>query len=213
MAVSLDEPWGGYGPPKLSAGSPPAPTGRTRPLRNDRVFVDSNVIYGTDCRLPLLLLAGSGLLTVHWSPYVAAEIARVATREQALAVVRTNPALLGQELEARRREIDRVVADHERHWHSPSPTALRAVHREIPPDAVSDPNDLPILASALATDAAFLLTTNEHHFPHGQAYQGVVFWHPDTFLTAYFEDAPEAYIFVRDEMPGASAAFGARLRP
>lgn len=213
MAVSLDEPWGGYGPPELSANSPPAPPGRPRPLSNDRVFVDSNVIYGTDCRLPLLLLAGSDLLIVHWSPYVAAEIARVATREQALAVVRGNPAMLGQELETRRREIDRVIADHERHWHSPSPTDLRAVHRLLPPNAVPDPNDLPILAGAIATKAAFLLTTNNKDFPHGQEYQGVVFWHPDTFLTAYFEDAPEAYIFVRDEMPRASATFGARLRP
>jgi len=213
MAVTFDDPWDGYGPPRLSAGSPAVPTGRARPLRSDRVFVDSNVIYGTDCRLPLLLLAAADLLHVHWSPYVAAEIARVATREQALTVVSANPAALTDELERRRREIDRVIGDHERHWHSPAPAELRAAYATLPPDAVPDPDDLPILSGAIATRSSFLVTTNTRDFPHGRVYQTVVFWHPDTFLTAYFEDDPEAYVLVRDEMPRALAAFGAQLRP
>src|SRR5258706_6596210 len=213
MGVSLDARWGGYGPQRLSAGSPPIPDSRQRPRRNDGVFIDSNVVYGTDCRLPLLLLAGADLLQVYWSPYVAAEVARVSTREQAFAVASNDVRVLKDELERRRREIDRVIADHERHWLSPSPVALRAIYSTLPPNAVPDPNDVPILAGALATRASFLLTTNNKDFPHGRAYQNVAFWHPDTFLTAYFEQDPEAYVFVRDEMPTALRDSGADLRP
>lgn len=213
MAVSLDDRWGGYEPPKLAPGSPPVPPNRPRPRRNDSLFVDSNVIYGTDCRLPLLLLAGAGLLQVHWSPYVAAEVARVSTREQAFAAVSTNVRALGEDLERRRHEIDRVIADHERYWHSPSPTDLRATYATLPPNAVPDVKDIPVLAGALATRASFLLTTNEKDMPHGRMSENVVFWHPDTFLTAYFQDDSEAYVFVRDEMPMALREFGAELRP
>src|SRR6266542_2926145 len=213
MSVALDDRWGGYSPPRLTNGSPPVPTGRPLPSRGDGVFVDSNVVYGTDCRLPLLLLAGADLLRVTWSPYVAAEIARVATREQALSVVGGDMRALGDELERRRHEIDRVIGDHEQYWHSPGPADLAATYATLPASVIPDPNDIPILAGALAAHASFLLTTNKSDFPHGNAYRSVVFWHPDTVLTAYFENHPEAYVFVRDEMPAALAEFGAQLRP
>lgn len=213
MAVSLDDRWGGYDRPKLASGSPPIPPDRPRPRRNDGVFIDSNVVYGTDCRLPLLLLAGAALLQVHWSPYVAAEVARVSTREQALAAASTDIRTLGEELERRRHEIDRVISDHERYWHSPSPTDFRAAYATLPPNTAPDLNDIPVLAGALATRASFVLTTNQKDMPHGRVYENVVFWYPDTFLTAYFEEDPEAYVFVRDEMPMALRDFGAELRP
>lgn len=213
MAVLLEDPWGGFGPPRRDRGSPGTPGGRPRPRRDDRLFVDTNVIYGTDCRLPLLLLGAVGLLAVHWSPYVAAEVARVATREQALATARSDADTIGPELQRRRHEIDRVIRDHEIYWASPLPAALRDAYELIPPGTVDDEKDVPILAAAMATQSTFLLSTNERDFPNGGAYQHVAFWHPDTFLTAYFEDHPDAYVFVREEMQEAIKKFGAQLRP
>ena len=214
MAVGLDDDrWGGHSPPRLGSGSPEVPPHRPRPRRNDVLFVDSNVIYGSDCRLPLLLLAGAGLLEVNWSPFVAAEVARVATREQAIATAAHESTALRDELERRRHEIDRVIADHERYWHSPSPTDLRATYATLPPNVVRDPKDVPVLAGALATRSSFLLTANTKDFPHAQSYQYVVFWHPDTFLTAYFEDDSESYVFVCEEMPLALEKLGAELQP
>lgn len=206
-----------YEPPRLAPDSPPAPAGRPRPLRGDRLFVDTGVIYGTDCRLPLLLLAGTGLLEVRWSPYVAAEVARVATREQAFETVRHDPPdlprKLAADLERRRHEIDRVVSDHERLWGSPPHDVLREVSSALPPNVISDAKDIPILAGALACGATFLLSTNERHFPHGGSYESVVFWHPDTFLTTYFETDLEAYAFVAQELDAFAREAGAELRP
>lgn len=206
-----------YPPPELAEGSPPIPQDARLPNRGDRVFVDTSTILTEDWRRPLLLLAGTNLLEVCWSPYVAAEVARVATREQALETLSrrgTNVGLhLKADLETRRHEIDRVIADHERRWRSPDAAQLAAVyqaHRALP---IDDPADEPVLAAAIAVNAAYLLTANTKHFAHGSSYAGVTFWHPDAFLTAYFRSDPDAYEFVRDEYAQFASMWGAKLRP
>lgn len=216
MSVSL----GGdddFPAPQLREGSPAIPSGIRQPTRGDTVFVDTSAIIGSDdSRLPLLLLSFGRQLDVCWSPYVAAEVARVATREQAFATVSRGAETrtqLSTELEVRRHEIDRVIADHERRWRSPEPDALRyviAAHGSFP---ISDASDHPVLAAALAVDAPFLVTANSRDFPHGKSYAGVTFWYPDTFLTAYFLSHPDAYIFVRQEYEAFSGQMGAQLRP
>ena len=204
-----------YEPPRLAPGSPAIPDGVPRPLRHNRVFVDTGTIYGTDCRLPLLLLAGIGFLHVGWSPYVASEVARVSTREQALESSKRGAdlATLRGDLETRRHEIDRVIEDHEQWWSSPSPDELRVVYEGLAPNAVSDRKDMPVLAAALASGSTFLLSTNTRDFPHGRSHAQLVFWHPDTFLTAYFETDLDAYIFVAQELETYAASMGAQLRP
>ena len=115
-------------PPKLRDGSPPVPKDIRQPTRGDRVFIDTSTMFVDDSRLPLLLLSFGGYLDVCWSPYVAGEVARVATRAQALATLATNPQdarhQLVKDLETRRDEIDRVISDHEQRWRSPDPAVL-----------------------------------------------------------------------------------------
>ena len=141
----------------------------------------------------------------------------MATREQALDTVRRNPpdlpGELGADLERRRHEIDRVISDHEQRWGSPPHDVLQTVSRNLPSNAVRDPKDIPILAAALACGATFLLSTNERDFAHGGSYEEVVFWHPDTFLTTYFETDLEAYVFVTQELDDFAREAGALLRP
>lgn len=212
MTVAL----GGDDAPQLRDGSPAIPLGSRQPARGDTVFVDTSVIIGgDDSRLPLLLLAFAEQLDICWSPYVAAEVARVATREQALETLQRGGGLseIRRDLETRRDAIDRVIADHERYWRAPAPDAIRAAIREHSPLPVVDSKDHPILAAALAVEASFLLTTNSTDFPHGASHAGVTYWHPDTFLTAFFMSHPLAYEFVREEYEAFAADMGAQLRP
>lgn len=204
-----------YPPPQLRDGFPQIPTGVRQPASGDTVFVDTSAMFIDDSRLPLLLLSFGGYLDVCWSPYVAGEVARVATREQAVATLTRGPQNLPRQLtddlESRRHEIDRVIAEHERRWRSPDPAGLRTVFIENPNLPVQDPNDHPILAAAMAVGAPFLLTGNSRHFPYGHSYEGVTFWNPDTFLTAFFLTHPEAYVFVRQEYEVFAAQMGAQL--
>ena len=218
MSVALvEDDDSSYPPPKLRDGSPQIPTGVRQPAKGDIVFVDTSAMFVDDSRLPLLLLSFGGYLDVCWSPYVDGEVARVATREQAVATLtrapQNLPRQLTADLESRRHEIDRVIAEHEQRWRSPDPASLRSVLVETPNLPVADPNDHPILAAAVAVGAPFLLSGNSRHFPYGQSYEGVTFWNPDTFLTAFFLIHPEAYVFVRQEYDLFAAQMGAQLRP
>ena len=62
---------------------------------------------------------------------------------------------------------------------------------------LQDEKDWPVLAGAVATGCQYLLSLDQKSFPHGQGWRNVVFWHPDTFLTAFFQADAEAYVDVR----------------
>lgn len=58
---------------------------------------------------------------------------------------------------------------------------------DLSSELVSDPHDLPILATAVAGTADYLVTGNVKHFPSN--YRGVSIVKPRTFLEAYFARA------------------------
>ena len=101
MSVALvEDDDSSYPPPKLRDGSPQIPTGVRQPAKGDTVFVDTSAMFVDDSRLPLLLLSFGGYLDVCWSPYVDGEVARVATREQAVATLTRAPQNLPRQLTA-----------------------------------------------------------------------------------------------------------------
>jgi hypothetical protein len=168
--------------------------------------MDTSAAFERNYRLPLIVCARLGFLTVYWSPYVAGEIARVATREAALATLRRLTA--GQNAVARvsealqdvRRTIDGVLGLLERSWSCPQPDRLAQSSGAVAGTAIADENDRPVLAAALATDASFLLSKDKDSFPHGGRQGEIAFWHPDTFLTTLFDDYPNEYNDVLEEL-------------
>ncbi len=166
------------------------------------VFVDTTCLFDRSIRLPLIVCAQLEALTVAWSPYVAAELGRVATRNyvrSALAAPPQGPLpdTIEHAMESVRTTIDAVVAQLEQVWSSPAPGVLRRLPGGATwRSAIQDREDLPILCGALATSAKYLLS-HDRHFSHGQAVNGVEFWHPDTFLTALFELDEDLYVDVR----------------
>ena len=197
--------FGEFGRPRLADGSPPIPRDRVGPQRNAAVFVDTGSVLAASYRLPLMVCSQLNALEVCWSPYVVAELARVATREyvrDALTGARKQGTERGEvstfvasAMEAVRGTLDANIEQLEQLWITPRADALASLsnlgwHTQ-------DPKDVPVFRAAVAVGAGYLLSRDHAAFPHGRLVGQLEFWHPDTFLTALFQADPELYIDVR----------------
>jgi predicted nucleic acid-binding protein len=139
-----------------------------------RVLLDANVLYPTVMREILLGAAAEGLFEPRWSERILEEWARAAARlgPEGEAVARGEIAAL----DARWPEARvRVPPELERRLWSP------------------DPNDVHVLAAAVAGSADAILTMNAKDFPRGLlAEEGLIRLDPDQFLRGLAEAAPEA---------------------
>jgi predicted nucleic acid-binding protein len=143
-------------------------------LKRLRVLLDANVLYPTVMREVLLGAAAEGLFLPLWSDRILEEWARAAAR-------------LGPEAEAYARgEIATLAA----RWPGASVRVPEGVERRL---WSPDPNDIHVLAAAVAGSADAILTMNAKDFPRGLlAEEGLVRLDPDQFLRALAEQAPEA---------------------
>jgi predicted nucleic acid-binding protein len=129
--------------------------------RHLRVVLDTSVLLSAE-RRPLLLLAANGLYTLVWSHYIAEEVAR------------------------------KMV---EMGWSLPKATALANAlielaevvdYRQITGGNydvwLRDPDDHPIMATALAGRVDYLVTWNTRDFPPKQRFAGITVLTPDAFL-------------------------------
>jgi predicted nucleic acid-binding protein len=126
-----------------------------------RAVLDTSVLLSAE-RRPLLFLAASELYTIVWSEYIAAEVQR------------------------------KIV---EMGWSAPKAaelvTALRDIAEMVDYRQITggnydvwlrDPDDHPIMATALAGEADYLVTWNVKDFPPNRRFAGVTIVTPDTFL-------------------------------
>lgn len=137
-----------------------------------KVLLDACVLYPTVMREVLVGVAGAGLFEPLWSPRILEEWARAAAKlapgQEALA--RGEIALL----EARwpRASVTPKPGDAARLW-------------------LPDPDDVHVLAAAMAGSADVLLTLNTKDFPrHTLAEEGVAREVPDLFLRTLWERHP-----------------------
>jgi predicted nucleic acid-binding protein len=205
------------GIPRANPGSPPLPPGRHdlrigagRPVV---VLVDTNVVFQFSFRKPLAASAKAGDLVVYWSAAAEAELARVARREIAQAIERR---LSVEESGARARAVAEALAtlgadlDAQlaalREYFRPAPAV--SLEETTTLTEIDDPDDRLHVLAARASGAAYLLTLDERHLPHGAIYAGVQCWHPDSFLTLFYQQNPDAYeraIQLIEELPDALA--------
>jgi predicted nucleic acid-binding protein len=216
----VTEPVGG---PVAGRGSPPPPPGRydlrSRPDSPVTVVIDTGVLFDGNTRLPLVASARGGHLVVYWSPSIQREMAKVAYRAAILAAFRTaSPELAEGEIRALLWQVfDRIAADIERQcaeldlWFksaSELTTVDEALLRDVP-----DIADRPVLRTALAARAPYLLSLDQRHFPHGTVYHGVQCWHPDAFLTLFYQQNPAAYEYAARSVNGLPESIKRRLLP
>lgn len=142
-----------------------------------RVFLDTCVLYPTVLREILLGVAGAGLYTPCWSPRVLEEWARAAAR-------------LGPGFTARA-EIARLREGWPGAEVAPRAGDLGRLH-------LPDPDDVHVLASAIAAGADLLCTFNARDFPrHTLAPEGLERVDPDQFLARLGPDPRIAAVAAR----------------
>lgn len=181
--------------------SPPAPP-RTHDFRlgderQIRVVLDANVFFRREYLLPLVGSALHQDLVVFWSTATLREVSKVVCWTAALKASTANAPdqpLLSCSLRA---AIDRAAARLEARVREVEPVFRYAVPGENVSDeilaAVPDRADWVLIQTALENDAAVLLTLDQRHLPHGAVIAGVRCWHPDTFLTEFYQQNPGAF--------------------
>lgn len=148
-----------------------------------RALLDACVLYPTLTRGLLLDAAAAGVFVPLWSDRIAGEWTRAAAKETPAAQVAAEAALLSAR------------------W--PDAAVEGGAERE-PGLSLPDPDDVHVLAAAIAGGAAAIVTFNLKDFPgRALAPHGVTPWHPDPFLL-------EA---LREAEPAMAAAVRARLAP
>jgi predicted nucleic acid-binding protein len=160
-----------------------------------KVLLDACVLYPTVMREVLLGVAAEGLFEPLWSPRILEEWARAAAK--------LGP---GQEALARG-EIAAVEA----RWPQAS------VHPKAGDEArlwLPDPNDVHVLAAAIAGSADLLLTLNTSDFPrHTLAEEGVTREVPDLFLRDLFGQSPDAVAKVARAVQAEAERLSGELWP
>ncbi len=137
-----------------------------------RVLIDSNVLYPTVMRKVVLGVAGGGLFEPLWSERILAEWAHVAARagEEQAAIARAEIAL---------------VRDR---WPAAGINADPGLEAGL---SLPDPDDIHVLAAAIAGRAGVLLTQNLKDFPSRiLARHRMIRRDPDRFLRELFARDP-----------------------
>ncbi len=138
----------------------------------------------------LWLLAYEGYYHPVWSPFIVGELVRIRV-ERAIR--------FSQPREIYRARINDLV-------HVLSDVCRVVNHRAATADgALPDPDDDPILATALAGGASHVVSLNTRDFPPDSTALGVRFITPDAFLSVLAEAHPEA------DMPGRAGEAGPRV--
>lgn len=139
-----------------------------------KVLIDANVLYPTVLREIVLGVAATGAFTPQWSPRILEEWARAAARlgPEGEAVARGEIAALGARWP--RASVMPRAGDMARLW-------------------LPDPNDIHVLAAAIAGSSDVILTMNARDFPRARlAEEGLDRIDPDGFLMEHWlaEGAP-----------------------
>tara|TARA_R100000322_G_scaffold126500_3_gene83049 strand:+ start:8045 stop:8602 length:558 start_codon:yes stop_codon:yes gene_type:complete len=143
-----------------------------------KVLIDACVLYPTVMREVVLGCAREGLFEPQWSARILEEWARAAGR--------LGP---GQEALARG-EIALVEAD----WPGAS---VEPRGRDLSRLSLPDPNDVHVLAAAIAGSSDVLLTLNIKDFPRQYlGHEGVALASPDPFVLGCLEEAPDRVVAV-----------------
>lgn len=143
-----------------------------------RVVLDTSALIGSQ-RHGLVLAAQQGYYTLIWSAYIIAEVVRIRTE---LAIKRGQPRYVYR-------------------------TRVNAAIRELSPIAefvdytlleggsyqqwLNDPDDEPILATALVGRAHFVVSLNAKDFPPDCVYAGIRYVTPPQFLDEIYAMHPQ----------------------
>ena len=144
--------------------------------------LDACVLYPPSLRDLFMRLASALVYQPRWTEEIHAEWMR--------NVLEDRPQLTPAQLERTRRLMDRISDE----------SLVIGYEAHVPALFLPDPDDRHVLAAAIQAKAGVIVTFNLSDFPKAAlAPFGVRALHPDAYLTALFEDAPELFLLaVRD---------------
>ncbi len=141
-----------------------------------RAVLDTSVLLSAE-RHWLWLLARLGYFEAIWSTYIVGELVRVRVEH---SIARKVPRAVYRE------RLNALV-------HSLSEVLLVADYRQVGASGLlHDPDDDPILSTALASQAGFIVTFNTRDFPPGDEVLGVRFRTPEAFAAELYAVHPTA---------------------
>ncbi len=163
---------------------------RSRP----RVVLDSSVLLGASRRI---LVAGAALryYDVYWSSWLIREFVRKRTEWIANRAVKEGctPAELRRRQRESRERVDAAVADMSQIFQFVDYT--KAPHTNL--TWLADPNDWPVMHTALAARATALVTDNSRDFPVGETRNGVLIIAAQHFIAALYARFPDAEVEIQ----------------
>jgi len=145
-----------------------------------RALLDANVLYPDVLRDLLVRLARHGVYRALWSEDILAEVGRALGENAAVSDIPRLLALMRAAL----------------------PDAIVECYADLVATlTLPDPDDRHVLAAAIVSNAAVIVSCNERDFPAAAlASYGLECQHPDTFLThAYHYDAVAFTAAVREQ--------------
>lgn len=126
-----------------------------------RAVLDTSVLLSAE-RRALLLLATRGLYTIVWSAFIAEEVNRKLV-EMGWSAAKTQELVGALGNLAEMVDYRQITGGNYDRW-------------------LKDPDDHPIMATALAGHADYLVTWNTRDFPPKRRFAGVTILTPDAFL-------------------------------
>lgn len=154
-----------------------------------RVVLDASVLLGGQRRY---LVAGAELryCAAFWSSWIVSEIVRKRTEWVAQRAAREGcgPAETTRRLRASRARVNALIEELSR-------TLQSVDYAQVPPEQfhwLRDPDDVPVMQTALAASADVLVTDNAADFPLGERRHGVLILGSGAFLALLFSHHPEA---------------------
>jgi hypothetical protein len=153
------------------------------------VALDSSALLGANRRY-LVAAAALGYYTGFWSAWIVGELVRKRTEWIADRASRegADRAELRRRLRQSRERVNALV--------DALSGVLRTVDYRRAADAdlswLLDPDDRPVMQTALAAGADTLVTDNARDFPPGQVRNGVLLMRTSDFLAALYTRFPEA---------------------
>ncbi|WP_299282124.1 RSP_2648 family PIN domain-containing protein [uncultured Tateyamaria sp.] len=141
-----------------------------------KILIDANVLYPTVMREVVLGVARAGLFTPQWSPRILEEWARAAAKlgPEGAAQARSEVAMLNAAWPGA--EVRHPPELENRLW-------------------LPDPNDVHVLASAIAGSSDAIMTVNAKDFPcHILTEEGLVRVDPDSYLQGCVEANPDRVV-------------------
>jgi predicted nucleic acid-binding protein len=139
--------------------------------------LDACVLYPPSLRDLFMRLAAGLVFQPHWTEEIHAEWMR--------NVLKDRPQITPAQLERTRRLMDQINDE----------SLVTGYEVHLASLFLPDPDDRHVLAAALASEAAVIVTFNLSDFPQALlAPFGVRALHPDKYLTALFQEVPDLFL-------------------